>query len=74
MNYLQDLAYRQLLGFPLIGYLGILSYLSLVTTALITILTRRKIVKIPIRFHFRFAYLTLGLATIHAIFALVVYL
>lgn len=74
MTFLQDLAYVSFLGFPLIGYLGIFSYLSLVATAAVSILTRRKIVKIPMRYHFRLAYLTLTLATIHAIFALIVYL
>jgi len=74
MTFLQDLAYMTFLGFPFIGYLGIFSYLSLIATATVTILTRRKIVKIPMRVHFRLAYLTLTLATVHAILALAVYL
>ncbi|HKM06917.1 MAG TPA: hypothetical protein VJ869_07995 [Sphaerochaeta sp.] len=74
MTFIQDLAYVSFLGFPLIGYLGIVSYLSLLATATVSILTRRKIAKIPMRIHFRLAYLTLSLATVHAFLALVVYL
>ena len=74
MTFLQDLAYASFLGFPLIGYLGVFSYISLVATATVSLLTRRKIVKIPMRYHFRLAYLTLILATVHALFALAVYL
>ncbi len=74
MTFLQDLAYTSFLNFPLIGYLGIFSYLSLVATATVSILTRRKIAKISMRHHFRLAYLTLTLATVHAILALAVYL
>ncbi|MGB4407050.1 MAG: hypothetical protein WBI82_09350 [Sphaerochaeta sp.] len=62
------------LGFPPIGYLGISSYLSLVGTATVSLLTRRRIARIPMRIHFRLAYLTLTLATVHAILALAVYL
>ncbi|MBI9094318.1 MAG: hypothetical protein JEY71_05500 [Sphaerochaeta sp.] len=72
MTFLQDLAYVSLLGFPLIGYLGVFSYLLLVGTATVSPLTRRRIVKIPMRIHFRLAYLTL--TTVHAILALAVYL
>lgn len=74
MTFLQDLAYISFFSFPLIGYLGIASYLSLVATATVSILTRRKVAKIPMRYHFRLAYLTLTLATVHAILALAVYL
>lgn len=72
MAFLQDLAYVSFLGFPLIGYLGIISYLSLVATATVSILTRRRIVKIPMRIHFRLAYLTLSLTTVHAVLALAI--
>ena len=74
MTFLQDLAYVSFLGFPLIGYLGIVSYLSLLATATVSILTRRRIAKIPMRIHFRLAYLTLSLATVHAFLAVAVYL
>ncbi len=74
MTFLHDLAYVSFLDFPLIGYLGIFSYLSLVATATVSILTRRRIARIPMRIHFRLAYLTLSLATVHAILALAVYL
>lgn len=74
MGFLQDLAYSPILGFPLIGYLGIIGYLLMVATALVMILTRRKIVKIKPKVHFRLAYLTLTVASLHGILAISVYI
>ncbi len=45
MGFLQEVAYTLPLGFPVIGYRGTASYLPMVATALVVILTRRKIVK-----------------------------
>jgi cytochrome b561 len=74
MESLQNLAYTPILGFPVIGYLGIISYLLLVATALVMILTRRKIVRIPAKYHFTLARITIIVATIHGILALSVYI
>lgn len=74
MEFLQDIAYQTIGGFPVIGYLGILSYILMIATALVMVLTRRKIVKIKPKVHFRLAYATLTVATIHGILAIAVYL
>ncbi len=74
MRFFQDLAYQPIFGFPVIGYLGILSYLLLIATALVMVLTRRRIVKILPKYHFRLAYLTISAATIHGVMAIAVYI
>jgi uncharacterized membrane protein len=74
MEFLRNIAYTMIGGFPVIGYLGILGYLLMIATALVMILTRRKIVKIKPKVHFRLAYITIITATIHAILAISVYL
>ncbi len=74
MDFLQQTAYTPILGYPLIGYLGIIGYLLMVATAAVMILTRRKIVKIKPKVHFRLAYITLIVATLHGLLALSIYL
>ncbi len=74
MQFLQNIAYQMILGFPVIGYLGIFSYLFLLATALVMVLTRRKIKRIPPKYHFMLARITIVLATVHGILALAVYL
>ena len=73
MQFIQNAAYQPIFGFPVIGYLGILSYLLLISAAMVMVLTRRRIVKIPPKYHFRLAYLTIIAATIHGVMALAVY-
>ena len=73
MDWLRSIAYTQLGGFPVIGYLGIIGYLLMVCTALVMILTRRKVVKIKPKVHFNLAYLTIAIATLHGLLALSVY-
>ncbi len=74
MDFLRQIAYTSLGGMPVIGYLGIIGYLLLVSTALVMILTRRKIVKIKPKVHFHLAYATLFVVTIHGLLALSIYL
>ncbi len=73
MQFLQNLAYQPIFGFPVIGYLGIFSYLFLIAAALVMVLTRRRIVKIKPKYHFILARITIILATVHGILALSVY-
>ncbi len=74
MGFLQDIAYTSVLGFPVIGYLGIIGYLLMVATAMVMVLTRRKVVKIKPKDHFRLAYATVAVATVHGLLALSIYL
>ena len=60
-----ELAYFQILGRPLIFYLGIFTYASFLSTAAIATLTKRRIVRIHFKWHTRAAVLSLSLATFH---------
>jgi len=55
---------------------GVLAYLLLVSTALVNELQARvkRMPRIPLVFHPRLAYVTVGLATLHGLLALSVYL
>ncbi len=73
MAFLQSIAYQPILGFPVIGYLGILSYVLLVITGALMAVAKRRKKRLPMKRHHRFAMVTLAAATIHGILALVVY-
>lgn len=70
LDILQSIAYHPLLGLPVIGWLGILSYLVMWATALTMILSRRKIVRIKPKVHFRLAYSMAIIASLHALLAI----
>ncbi|MDD3997571.1 MAG: hypothetical protein WCR91_00605 [Sphaerochaetaceae bacterium] len=73
MDVIRNAAYQSFLGLPLIGWIGIITYLLMWATALVMILSRRKIVKIKPKVHFRLAYITVAAATVHGLFAVAVY-
>jgi hypothetical protein len=68
-----SLAFYLLFGKPLIMYGGILTFLSLLFTASISLMNRKGIFIIPFKWHPRMAVITIILATIHAIFGLSIY-
>lgn len=68
-----QIAYYQILGKPLIMYLGILVLTSLLTTATLGFLIYRG-KPIPISLHFKMAATTVTLALIHAFLGLGSYL
>ncbi len=74
MTAIQNLAYRMLWGLPLAGWLGIITYISLVATASVMVLTRKGIRRFSFSTHKNLARLTILLATIHFIFAISVYI
>jgi cytochrome b561 len=67
---LTELAYQELFGLPLVGYLGIFTFLSFLLTFLVGFLNRRGIRLIPFRLHPRLAWLSITLAFVHGLFAL----
>jgi hypothetical protein len=69
----QNIAYSLILGKPVIMYMGIFTYLSLLSTATIGYLNFKGKTTIPFRWHPRFAVLTITLATLHALMGLSVY-
>jgi hypothetical protein len=68
-----SLGYTLIFGKPLIMYLGILTYLCLISTAIIGYLSFKGITTIPFRWHPRLALAAIILATIHALFGLSIY-
>ncbi|SDM44287.1 hypothetical protein SAMN04488692_1362 [Halarsenatibacter silvermanii] len=71
---IQDLAYNMYRGLPLAGWLGIITYISLIATASVMVLTRKGIYRFSFKTHKNLARLTIVLATIHFIFAISVYI
>lgn len=73
MFYLQTaayaIAYFEILGRPVVFYLGIIAFFSFCFTASIALLNRRGIHKIPLKWHFRLAKISLGLAATHGLLA-----
>lgn len=70
---IHDLAFTLILGKPVVMYMGILTFLSLLTTATVGWQAFKGYNYIPFKWHPRLAALTIILATIHAILGLSVY-
>tara|TARA_Y100000310_G_scaffold316091_1_gene367430 strand:- start:342 stop:560 length:219 start_codon:yes stop_codon:yes gene_type:complete len=70
---LTEIAYYPIFGKPLIMYLGILTLLSLITTISIAVLNKNGYNKIPFKWHYVFATITLILALIHGLFGVLSY-
>jgi hypothetical protein len=71
---IHQIAYTLILGKPIIMYLGILTYLSLLFTAFISVSNVKFGIHIvPFKWHPRLAAVTIILATVHAILGLSLY-
>lgn len=75
MSALQNAAYLDLFGRPLIFYLGLLTYAFLVVTVTLQTLRLRvrALRRIPRWLHHSLGLATLGIATLHGLFSLSVY-
>jgi len=74
MLWLNNIAYTYWGNYPIVVYLGILTYLLLLVTAAIPQMNRRRWTRIPIKCHIILAYITAVLATIHGLMVLAGYL
>ena len=70
---LRNISYFLVFGKPLIMYLGMLTLLSFLFTALIALLNKKGINKIPITWHFRMAKISIALAVIHGTLGILAY-
>jgi hypothetical protein len=61
-------------GLPLIAWGGIFTFLCLLVTASIAYLTVKNIKPMPVKWHYNMAILTLILATIHGLAAILAFL
>ena len=68
---LQNLTYFLVFGKPLIMYLGILTFLSLVTTATLGVLVLHG--KVQFKYHLAFAIATISLGVIHGTLGMLAY-
>jgi hypothetical protein len=70
----ENITYYPIFNIPFIVYLGIITILFFLITAIIAVLKRRGKLKITIKWHYRLAYISLILGFIHGILALFVYI
>ncbi len=70
---LTQITYFPILGKPLIMWLGVITLLSFLFTALIAFLDKKGINKIPFKWHSILAKVSLLLAIIHAILGIAIY-
>lgn len=71
MDTLREIAYYPIGPFPVIFYLGVLSYVFLLATGASMALPARLKRRRPFRAHHRLAYTTALLATLHALLGIV---
>jgi hypothetical protein len=70
---LESITYHLIFGKPLILYGGVITLLSLLTTASISFMNRRGIHFIPFKWHPRMAALTILLAVVHGTLGILAY-
>ncbi|MBS3814288.1 hypothetical protein KGY58_05385 [Candidatus Bipolaricaulota bacterium] len=73
MSIIRQISYTYFLGFPVIAYVGILTYVLLVLTSLTMILNRKRLTRFPLKYHSRLALLTFLSASVHAVMAISLY-
>ena len=62
-----NLAFYLILGIPLVGYLGVITFLLILFTATVGALNMKGISVIPFKWHPRLAITTIIFATVHGI-------
>lgn len=67
---ISEIASYQILAMPLTALLGMITFLLLLLTALVSIMNKKGVTFIPFRWHPRFAALTILLALLHGILGL----
>lgn len=70
---LNQISYYLIFGKPLMMYTGIITLLSFLFTALIAILNKKGISKIPFKWHIRMAVISITLALIHGTMGILAY-
>lgn len=68
-----QVVYFQILGYPLIMWLGVIGFLAMIGTVSIPYL-RNKGYKIRFVWHIRLAWVAVGIAVIHAILGMLIYI
>lgn len=71
---LQEISYYLIAGIPFVVYLGVLSFLLFLITGMIVFLRKKGKTKIPVQWHFWFAYLALLVGGIHFLLGILSYI
>lgn len=71
---LVGIIFQRYLGLPLIAWGGIITFICLIITALIAYLTVKNIKPLPVKWHVQMACLTIILAAIHGLLAILAFL
>lgn len=69
----QEITYHLIYGIPFIVYLGILTILFFIITALLALFKRKGKIKISIKWHYRLAYISILLGVIHGLLGIMAY-
>lgn len=69
----QEITYYLIGGIPFIVYLGVVTFLLFLCTALLAWLRKKGKTKISVQWHFRLAYVSLLLAGLHGILGIFSY-
>lgn len=70
---LQEITYYLIFGIPFVVYLGIITIVIFVLTALLALLKRKGKIKISIQWHYRLAFLSIILGIIHGFLGVIAY-
>jgi len=70
----QEITYYMFFGVPFIVYLGIITILMFIATAILAILKRKGKIKYSIQWHYRLAYLSIILGIVHSILGISIYI
>jgi uncharacterized metal-binding protein len=70
----QEISYYLIGGIPLVVYLGIIVFILFILTALIAVLRKKGKTKVSVQWHYRFAFLSIALGTIHLILGIFSYI
>jgi len=70
----QEITYFLIFGIPFIVYLGIITILIFIITALLAYLKRKEKIKISINWHYRLAYISIIFALIHGFLGILAYI
>lgn len=71
---LLGIIFQRVLGLPLIAWGGIFTFTCLIITALIAYVTIKNIRPLPVKWHIQMAWLTILLASIHGLAAILAFL
>jgi len=70
----QEITYYMVFGIPFIVYLGSITILMFILTAILALLKRKGKLKYSLQWHYRLAYLSILLGIIHSILGISAYI